>query len=157
MYETFFVCTRVLYNVSGIRNFVIRFLFVNFIILVFWFMSYALCLQWSESWIPVYLQFSWFVWSKFVLSIMHFLIYFPFHFCISSFQEHFDYDLLRSSNSECHKAVTQIKIYRQHRQTVQVNRFVTDCAIYLFSYFLLIYLFIPKICMRTQTQTIFTF
>ncbi|KAH7852680.1 hypothetical protein Vadar_027832 [Vaccinium darrowii] len=35
------------------------------------------------------------------------------------YKEHFDYDLLRSSNPECRKAVTQINIYKQHRQTVQ--------------------------------------
>ncbi|KAH7837333.1 hypothetical protein Vadar_012678 [Vaccinium darrowii] len=35
------------------------------------------------------------------------------------YKEHFDYDLLRSRNPECRKAVRQINIYKQHKQTVQ--------------------------------------
>ncbi|KAI8541121.1 hypothetical protein RHMOL_Rhmol08G0037700 [Rhododendron molle] len=35
------------------------------------------------------------------------------------YKKHFDYDLLRSRNPECRKAVRQINIYKQHKQTVQ--------------------------------------
>ncbi|KAI8541122.1 hypothetical protein RHMOL_Rhmol08G0037800 [Rhododendron molle] len=36
-----------------------------------------------------------------------------------NYKEHLDYDLVRSSNPEWRKSITQINIYKQHRQTVQ--------------------------------------
>jgi len=35
-------------------------------------------------------------------------------------QEHLHYDLVRSADPEFKKAIIQINIYKQHRQTIQV-------------------------------------
>lgn len=51
---------------------------------------------------------------------------FAFIFCVTigcgfSFQEHLDYDLVRSSNPEFKKAMVRVNVYKQHRQTIQVG------------------------------------
>lgn len=37
------------------------------------------------------------------------------------YQEHLDYDIIQSTNPEFNKAVVRVNIFRDHRQTVQVN------------------------------------
>jgi hypothetical protein len=39
------------------------------------------------------------------------------------FQEHIDFDVVKSSSPEFKKATVRINIYRQHRQTIQVIDF----------------------------------
>jgi len=36
-------------------------------------------------------------------------------------QEHLDYEIVRSTNPEFRKAVVRVNIFRDHRQTIQVN------------------------------------
>ena len=38
-------------------------------------------------------------------------------------QEHIDFDVVKSTNPEFKKATVRINIYKQHRQTIQVDRF----------------------------------
>jgi hypothetical protein len=37
------------------------------------------------------------------------------------FQEHFHYDVVKSADAELKKATIQINVFKQHRQTVQVD------------------------------------
>lgn len=39
------------------------------------------------------------------------------------YQEHLDYDIIQSTNPEFNKAVVRVNIFRDHRQTIQVNRY----------------------------------
>jgi N-acetyltransferase 10 len=37
------------------------------------------------------------------------------------YQEHLDYDIIQSTNPEFNKAIVRVNIFRDHRQTIQVN------------------------------------
>ena len=38
-----------------------------------------------------------------------------------SFQEHLDYEIIQSLNPEFSKAVVRVNVFREHRQTIQVD------------------------------------
>lgn len=37
------------------------------------------------------------------------------------FKEHLDYEIIQSLNPEFNKAVVRVNVFREHRQTIQVN------------------------------------
>ena len=43
---------------------------------------------------------------------------------LSSVQEHLDYELVQSTNPEFNKAVVRVNIFRDHRQTIQVKKYM---------------------------------
>jgi hypothetical protein len=48
--------------------------------------------------------------------------YFLEGFDALEYQEHLDYDLIQSTNPEFNKAIVRVNIFRDHRQTIQVNK-----------------------------------
>ena len=42
------------------------------------------------------------------------------------YEEHLDYDIIQSTNPDFNNAVVRINIFREHRQTIQVNDWTRD-------------------------------
>lgn len=60
--------------------------------------------------------------GSFFISIL-FIDMFGSHatFYICTFQEHLDYEIIQSLNPEFNKAVVRVNVFREHRQTIQVD------------------------------------
>lgn len=56
-------------------------------------------------------------------SLIHFCIMQLMNASFHPFQEHLHYDVVKSADPELKKATIQINVYKQHRQTIQVNSY----------------------------------
>jgi len=55
------------------------------------------------------------------LHIVNLTIFCTKGFDALGYQEHLDYGLIRSTNPDDNKALVRVNIFRDHRQTIQVN------------------------------------
>lgn len=62
----------------------------------------------------------WVLWDLLFLKILIYLLYFTYSLLVL-FQEHMDYEIIQSTNPDFNKAIVRVNIFREHRQTIQVQ------------------------------------